>query len=247
MKFLDPEWHDKLSSTNTVLLDLLKNEETRPSPGFVLAALEQTAGHGRYNRHWISKAGRDLTFSFVISTRKDLEDLASLSQAIALGTASALDTFGILTQTKWPNDILVRGQKIGGILSEQSEIRYEQGQAIVVGVGINVNMQDREEETLIKTATSLRIETGKKYAIKSVLDTLLEILPEWINRWEVGGFPAIREDWIARCVSVGESVTVGDGLDRQTGTLAGFGEKGQLLLRVEDGVMREIWAADISR
>ena len=244
MKFLDPEWHDKLSSTNTVLMDWLKSGDKIP-PGFVLAALEQTAGHGRYNRHWISKAGRDLTFSFVLSTSNVLEELASLTQAVALGTAAALDTFGFLTQTKWPNDLLVRGRKIGGILSEQSNVQSNDGNTIVVGVGINVNMQDMEPITLIKTATSIRIETGRKYAIKDVLNTILEMLPQWIDRWEEGGFPAIREDWIARCVSVGESVTVGEGTERQSGILAGFGDKGQLLLRVNEGGVREVWAGDV--
>jgi len=244
MKFLDPEWHDKLSSTNTVLLDWLKSGEKIP-PGFVLAALEQTAGHGRYNRHWISKAGRDLTFSFVLATSNVFEKLASLTQAVALGTAAALDTFGLATQTKWPNDLLVRGRKIGGILSEQSDIQYNDGHAIVVGVGINVNMQDMEPITLIKTATSIRIETGRRYAVKDVLNTILEMLPQWIDRWEKGGFPALREDWIARCVSVGESVTVGEGTERQSGILAGFGDEGQLLLRVKEGVLREVWAGDV--
>jgi len=119
MKFLYPEWHDKLSSTNTALLEWLKDGVAIPG-GFVLAAVEQTAGHGRNNRHWVSQAGRDLTFSFLLCTKHDILGIASLPMAAALGAASALDTFGMVTQTKWPNDLLVRGMKIGGILCQKS-------------------------------------------------------------------------------------------------------------------------------
>ena len=76
MKFLDPEWHDKLSSTNTVLLEWLKDGVVIPMV-CVLAAVEQTAGHGRYNRNWISQAGQDLPFSFLLHTKHDISGIAS--------------------------------------------------------------------------------------------------------------------------------------------------------------------------
>ncbi|WP_347275195.1 biotin--[acetyl-CoA-carboxylase] ligase [Candidatus Kuenenia sp.] len=245
IKFLEPEWHDKLSSTNTVLLDWLKDEKDIPA-GFVLAALEQTAGHGRSNHHWLSQPGEDLTFSFLLYTRHDLSGLASLSMAISLGIASALDTFGFTTQTKWPNDLLVRGRKIGGILSEESSVKRPDGHAtIVVGVGVNVNMQEPQVSSMKKPATSLRIETGKKHLIKDVLGTILEMLPQRIDRWEAGGFPAIRDEWLARCCFVGEHITVGEGKEQRSGILTGFGEKGQIILRGDDGSLCDVWAGEV--
>lgn len=244
IKFLKPEWHDKLSSTNSVLLERLKHEKELPS-GFVLATLEQTAGHGRFDRHWISHAGRDLTFSFVLYSYTAPQQLASLSIAVALGAAFALDTFGIQTQTKWPNDLMVGGRKIGGILSERSNITHRDGETIVVGMGINVNMREDEILTIHKPASSICIETGREYAIKDVLDRILETLPLWIDRWEKGGFPAIQDDWVDRCSSVGEHITVGEGKNRKSGTLAGFGDQGQLLLCGDDGVIYDIWAGDV--
>ncbi|MDR4509555.1 MAG: biotin--[acetyl-CoA-carboxylase] ligase [Candidatus Brocadiaceae bacterium] len=244
MKFLVPEWHDKLSSTNTVLLDWLKDGKEIPS-GFVLVALEQTAGHGRSNHHWISQKGQDLTFSFLLFTKNDPSEFGSLSMSVALGTASALDTFGIITQTKWPNDLLVRGCKIGGILLQESSVQYSYGHAIVVGIGINVNMQGTNIVSMKKPVTSLRIETGKKHAIKDVLDSILKMLPHWIDRWESGSFPAIRDDWNARCCAVGSHVTIGEGKDLKSGILEGFGDKGQIILRSDEGALCEIWAGDV--
>ncbi|GJQ60586.1 MAG: biotin--[acetyl-CoA-carboxylase] ligase [Candidatus Scalindua sp. AMX11] len=244
MKFLQPEWHDKVSSTNTVLMDWLKDGVTIPM-GFVLAAVEQTAGHGRYNRHWVSQSGLDLTFSFLLYTKHTIEGIASLPMAVALGTAVALDTFGIITKTKWPNDLLVRKGKIGGILCEKSNFLYKEEYAVVVGLGINVNMQEENASTIGKPATSLRIETGRMYPIKDVLDIILEILPHWIDRWEQGGFPSIRDDWIARCCHMGEHITVGEGKNLKSGILEGFGDKGQLLLRGDDGYVRDVWTGDV--
>lgn len=244
MKFLVPEWHDKLSSTNTVLLDWLRDGEPLPH-GFVLAALEQTAGHGRSNHHWISKVGQDLTFSFILHTRHDISELASLPLAVALGAASSLDTFGMTTQTKWPNDLLVRRNKIGGILCQKSNAQYEKGYPVIVGMGINVNMQESDVALIDKQATSLRIETGRKYAVKDVLDIILEMLPHWIDRWEGGGFPAIRDDWIARCCYMGEHITVKDGKDLKSGILEGFGDKGQIILRGDDGSVYDVWAGNV--
>ncbi|MCF6150638.1 MAG: biotin--[acetyl-CoA-carboxylase] ligase [Candidatus Kuenenia sp.] len=244
MKFLEPEWHDKLSSTNTVLLDWLKDGEDIPA-GFVLAALEQTAGHGRSNHHWLSQPGEDLTFSFLLPTHHDFSGLASLSMAISLGIASALDTYGFTTQTKWPNDLLVRGRKIGGILSEESNVKRPDGHAIVVGIGINVNMNEPQASSMKKPATSIRVETGKKHAIKDVLTIILEVLPQWINHWEAGGFPAIRDEWLARCCFVGEHITVGEGKEQKSGILTGFGDQGQIILRCDDGSLSDVWAGDV--
>ncbi len=244
MKFLDPEWHDKLSSTNTVLMDWLK-DGVSISQGFVLAAVEQTAGRGRYNRRWFSQAGQDLTFSFLLYTRHDIPEIASLPMAVALGTASALDTFGMTTKTKWPNDLLIRKNKIGGILCQNSNVKYAHESAVIVGIGINVNMRIADTDSIEKPATSLWLETGRTYPIKDVLNIILEMLPNWIDRWEDGGFPAIHEDWNARCCYMGEHITVGEENNLKSGVLEGFGNKGQIIIRSDDGHKCDVWAGDV--
>ncbi|MHC4321498.1 MAG: biotin--[acetyl-CoA-carboxylase] ligase, partial [Planctomycetota bacterium] len=182
---------------------------------------------------------------FLLRTKHDISGIASLPMTVALGAASAMDTFGMVTQTKWPNDLLVRGMKIGGILCQKSNVRFGLENEIVVGMGINVNMQETDAASIEKPATSLRIETGKMYPIKEVLEIILEMLPHWIDRWEEGGFPSIREDWIARCYHMGKQITVGEGKDLKSGILEGFGNKGQILLRGDDGDIRDVWVGDV--
>ena len=78
-----------------------------------------------------------------------------------------------------------------------------------------------------------------------MLDGLLLHLGEWIGRWQAGGFAALRETWEVRCANMGQYVEVGEDADRCTGVVLGFGAAGQLLLREDDGMQREVWAGDV--
>lgn len=245
MKFFSPEWHERLTSTNTVLTECLKAGEELPS-GFVLAARQQTAGRGRYERKWVSRSGRDLTFSFLLRTRVGFPRVLSLPMATALGVAVVLEAFGIEVQTKWPNDLLVGGRKICGILAERGERSQGEESAVVVGVGLNVNMDQTEARAIDRPVTSMRIETGREYATEEILERVLQELCGWIERWEEAGFSSLRNGWESRCTHLGGYVTIGEGSSRHSGTLEGFGQTGQLLLREDGGALREIWAGDLN-
>ena len=238
MRFLAPEWHERLTSTNTVLLERLKEGEELDS-GFVLAAREQTEGRGRYERKWVSEKGGNLAFSFLLRTEVGVPQVLSLPQAVALGVGEALGDFGIEAWVKWPNDLLAGERKICGILAER------EGEGLVVGVGVNVNMGAEEAEGIDRPATSMRIESGREFAVGGLLERVLERLPAWIEAWEKGGFGALREAWTARCVGLGEGVEVGEARERLEGILEGFGEAGQMLLRQAGGRVREVWSGDV--
>lgn len=245
MIFLPPEWHDQLVSTNTHLLQRLSKGE-RLSSGFVLAAREQTAGRGRYQRQWIAQANENLTFSFLLITRAAFSQLTSLPIAIALGVSDALKTYGISARTKWPNDVLIDGAKICGMLLERSDQKQPAGTAIVIGIGLNVNMDATTAALIDRPVTSMRLETGHEYDLEQVLAQVLSSAAPWIDRWEGEGFSALRTAWEHRCAYLGEQVSVGEGDDVKTGVLAGFGDCGQLLLRGSDGRVNEIWAGDVA-
>ena len=181
MRFHKPEWHDRISSTNTVLMERVRSGKDVPS-GWVLAAREQTAGRGRYDRTWVGQMGKNLTFSFLLLTRAEFPRLSSLPMAVALATASALEAFEIDAQVKWPNDVLVGGGKICGILSEWCDLPHPEGNRVVVGVGLNVNMEGNEAALFERPATSMRIETGRMYEVEAVLTQVLEMLPGWLMR-----------------------------------------------------------------
>lgn len=163
--------------------------------------------------------------------------------AAALTVAHALDGFGLAAKVKWPNDVLVNGRKICGILSEALSISL--APVIVLGIGLNVNMTETETTAIDRPATSLYIETGKAYTLGAVLDAVLEALPPFYTLWETQGFPGLREDWLARVRGLGEavSITTGDGI--QHGILEGFGAQGELLLRNAQGAIIPLIAGDL--
>lgn len=234
MRFQKPQWYDELPSTNTTLVQWLRAGRNLPA-GFVLAARSQTAGRGRYERRWLARAGRNLTFSVLVRSDASPLQFLSLPQAAALGVAAYLEENGLVAQTKWPNDVLVGGRKICGILAERCT-------GVVLGIGLNVNMDADEAASIAQPATSLRIETGAEREVEGALDELLAHLQVWIECWEKGGFAALGEAWESRCANLGQYVAVGG----HTGVVLGFGPAGQLLLREDDGTRREVWTGDVA-
>lgn len=241
LRLLEPEWRESLPSTNSELVGRLASGQKLAS-GFVLAAREQTAGRGRLGRSWSSAPGRDLCFSFALRTNAPPERLASLPLVVGLGVACGLDAFGLDAQMKWPNDILVRGKKICGILCERVSNRPDH---VVAGVGCNVNMDREDAARIDKPATSLRIETGQPHAIADVLERLRASLPPWLAQWRQGGFASVRGAWLQRSAPLGQRVLVRTPGQERSGRPVGFGPHGELLLEGADGAVVSIWAGDI--
>ena len=239
MNFGKPEWHAQLASTNGTLLERIKSGESVPD-GLVLAAREQTAGHGRLARKWVSQAGRDLTFSFAWRPGVEAPYLASLPMAAAVGVAAALEGFEVQAQTKWPNDLRVTGRKICGVLAEGS------GGAVVVGIGLNVNATADELAGVGQPATSLGIESGLYLDVEAVLEQVLEGLGPPLAAWREQGFAGVADAWTGRCDAIGTRVEVGDGQAGKQGVFVGVGPAGQLLLGDDAGQVEEVWAGDMT-
>ena len=160
--------------------------------------------------------------------------------AAALGVAAAVEAMcGLAPRVKWPNDVLLSGRKLGGILGEHA------GDMLVVGIGLNVNMDAETAAGIGRPAVSLSMATGRRYALEEVLAGVLDRLGGWLTRWEEGGFPAIRSEWVRRCAGLGEPAAVQDGARRLSGRLVGFGAWGQALLARPDGTVAEAWAGEI--
>ena len=245
MELRAPEWVDRVTSTNTVLLERLGAGERLPD-GFVLAAREQTAGRGRGRHAWRSQPGRDLSCSLVLAAPDDPLRVPSLALAVALGAAAALEELGVRARTKWPNDVIAGGRKIAGILPERSASRgADRAGALVVGIGLNVNMSGAEAAAIDQPATSILAETGRPAPVPEVLEGLLRALSPRLAAWRAGGFAALSPEWSRRCVGLGRPVEVADGVTRRRGILAGFGARGQLLLRQPDGRTVEVWSGSL--
>ncbi len=233
-------WFDEVESTNTCLLEQVRRDPDLAS-GTVWAARRQSAGRGRFDRKWISFPDRNLLFSLFYRTSVEISQWPSLSMAMAVAIDEMLHDFNIISNLKWPNDIQVRGCKIGGILAERAG-----DDGLVVGVGLNVNMTALELAQIDQPATSMQNETGVEWEVEEVLRVLLEkYLPLWLTRWESGGFAGIRQRWCEGCGGLDTPLVVREGIRRIHGTLAGFGENGELQLRLPDGEIQTIWAGDI--
>jgi BirA family transcriptional regulator, biotin operon repressor / biotin---[acetyl-CoA-carboxylase] ligase len=223
-----------VSSTGSTNADLL----ARGGPeGQVLVAEEQTAGRGRAGRTWVSRPGASLTFSVLLrpgsvppSARGWLPLLTGV--AVAAGVRSAA---GVEARLKWPNDVLVRDRKLAGILAEQSP----DGDAVVIGVGLNVATQERELPVSPAglPATSLLVE-GADVGREAVLAEILRSLEHWYLGFSADPDP-VRSGLLAHyrgaCATLGRQVRVELPAGR---VLAGVAEDvdpgGRLLVRPAD-------------
>ena len=259
MKFLRPEWCDRLPSTNASVLE--RFERGVVPDGYVLAAREQTAGRGRFERRWVSAAGCDLAFSCLIRCG-DRAHLTSLPMAAALAVADLLEQMGLEGRTKWPNDVLVGGRKICGILAELPQTQNAGENpgtpcrpvdmetqvpdlAVVLGVGLNVNMGAEMVASIDRPVTSILLETGEERPVESVLQPLLSKLEHWCSRWRQGGFDTLKSAWCSRCEGLDSEVEIRDEGSTIRGVMEGFGDRGQLCLRLPDGKLTEIWSGDL--
>lgn len=236
------EWHERLESTNTYLRGRFLRQNCIKS-GFVVGAREQTGGRGRQDRQWLSAPNTNLCFSLFLETEAPLIQISSLSMATALAVTEFLNVRKIQAAPKWPNDVLVGTRKICGILSEHVEKKGHRG--IIVGIGLNVNMTQEQAAAIDRPATSMLIEDAQANDSDRILEELLPYIEFWIDRWEGGGFAAIREIWTEKAGPIGKPLSVHDGDIWKNGRLAGFGEHGELLLETEAGI-ETIWAGDVS-
>jgi len=238
------EWFDKLASTNTTLREQFF-QGRKIHDGTLIATHEQTAGRGRLDRKWLSAAGQNLCFSLFVRTDTELATVPSLTMAAALAVNDLLRSMGIRSAPKWPNDVLVGGKKICGILSERVERTHPRSVGIIIGIGLNVNMSSEDAQAVDRPATSILIESGKAAPIAQMLEALLHPLAFWVDKWESGGFESLREIWTEKAGPLGKPLTVHDGAIKKSGTLAGFGKHGELLLQTDNGI-ETIWSGDVN-
>ena len=238
------EWFDKLASTNATLRERFYQNPNLKS-GMLIAAREQTAGRGRQDRKWLSAPDQNLCFSLYVQTDAELSSVPSLTMAAALAVTEMLKTKRISAAPKWPNDILIDGKKICGILSERVEQSNPPRTGILIGMGLNVNMTSEEAAQIDRPATSILIETHRATELQKALEDLFPHLEYWIDEWRQGGFQKLQQPWTEQAGPIGKALSVHDGRIKKSGTLSGFGPHGELLLKTEAGI-ETIWSGDVS-
>lgn len=232
MRIITPQWFETLPSTNAWLKECLLAGEAI-LPGTVIAARTQTDGRGRKERRWETGCG-NLAFSVYIVSQRGMAELPTLPMVCALAVAEYLDVLGLSAELKWPNDILIGGKKVCGILSEIIRSSLESAD-IVVGVGLNLNMSPEECVEIERSATSVCIESGENHEAGEVLDALLPNLVRTVDCWEREGFGGLRPGWIRRAAKLGEPVQISSGTRHYAGRFTDIGPLGELILATENG------------
>jgi len=208
--------------------------------GTVIVAAAQTAGRGRLGRRWESPPGGNLYLSAVIRAPLPLDRLAPLTLAIGVGVVDAVRAHGAAAHLKWPNDVLVGGRKLAGILCETAGAG-----AVVAGIGVNLAGDgDALSPEVAARATSLAAVIGHPVDRRRFTDRLLAELEPWIDRFCAGGVAAIAPAWEARMArDLRLRVTAGG--RQQHGVALGLEADGALRLRDPAGVIHRIHAGEV--
>ncbi|QRV21972.1 biotin--[acetyl-CoA-carboxylase] ligase [Lacrimispora saccharolytica] len=237
------EYHEIIDSTNIRAKRLA--EEGASSGTLVLADLQE-AGRGRRGRTWVSPSGNNIFMSLIL--RPDI--LPSSASMITLVAALAVydgikNLTGLAAGIKWPNDIVANGKKLCGILTEMSA-ELEGIHYVVVGIGINVNMEEFPEEVR-QTATSLFLETGEKVGrsrlVAAVMEAFEQYYEEFISQGDLSGLISVYNK---NMVNAGKEVRVLDRSGDYIGKALGINEKGELLVEVEPGKVRRVISGEVS-
>ncbi len=222
----------KAGSTNTIAMQL--GEQGEPH-GTVVVAEEQTAGRGRAGRSWTSEKSAGITCSILL--RPPIPPAQAPLLTLVAGLAArdaAAEELDVLPDIRWPNDVLIRGKKFCGILTEM-HAEPDRVHFAVVGMGMNVN-QTRMPPALAEIATSLRIETGKAHSRIEVLIRLLRHLDRYYNEFlEKGADPLLRRFSEVSSYFQGKRVRITTAAETFTGVTSGLEPSGVLRVLRDDG------------
>jgi BirA family biotin operon repressor/biotin-[acetyl-CoA-carboxylase] ligase len=228
-----------VDSTNAEALRLAQTD----APGNTLVwASEQTHGRGRRGRSWASPAG-NFYCSLLLYPDQPPDQLAQLAFVAALSLSDAITAVApqIKVEIKWPNDLLVGGRKIAGILLEGNVSETSKRRSLVIGLGVNVTNHP-ENQGFIQ-ATSLARE-GAKAEVEDLLKSAAQGLDRWIGIWNIQGFGPIRGEWLNRAVGVGGEVEVRMAEKTVAGIFQSVDDTGALVVSTSGGE-HTVKAADV--
>ncbi len=214
--------------------------------GEVVLSESQEKGRGRLGRRWFSPPSLNLYLSVILRPKIPPHQAPLITLMAAVATADAIRKFsGLLPQIKWPNDILLRGRKVAGLLneihSEMDRIHF-----VILGIGVNLNTDEKRFSKEIRpTATSLKIEMGQRVSRKAFLQCLLFELERWYSVFLEEGSAAVLKAWRDRANIKGKEVKVTSFGETVVGTAVDVDSDGALILETGDGKQRRVMAGDV--
>ncbi len=235
----------QVDSTNEELKRRFMADEGLPD-GAVAVTSDQTAGKGRRGRGWETPPGVNIAMSVFLRPKLMVDEASMLTLLMALAVSRACsEVTGQKCLIKWPNDVIVDGKKICGILTEMS-VRDGGIEYVIVGVGVNVNTPAFDGE-LFDKATSLMLMTGRSFDLCElaalIMDHFETLYETFLNRRDLG---FIRDEYDSLLVSRGKKVRILDPKGDLEGVSLGINDRGELLVELSDGSVRNIYAGEVS-
>ena len=212
------------------------------SSGIVITD-QQLSGKGQRGRKWVFQGGKSVAFSFFSNHDIDSNKIGYLPILSGLAVSNALTKLNVSSQLKWPNDIIVNGKKIGGILCE-STIRKKSSRNIVIGIGMNINQDENDVQNLnIPNAGSLKTEYNKAFVREEVissvinnLEILLQSFPKNINQ--------IIHNWMKACAHLNQDIELSYNSKKIKGIFKGLGDNGVGIVE-KNGILIDIASGSI--
>src|SRR6185369_11473958 len=235
---------DETASTNAHAFRLA---EEGAAEGTVVIADAQSGGKGRLGRVWSSPPGVNLYCSVVLRPSIKPYEAPQLTFLSAVAVARAIEhVTGLKPEIKWPNDVLIAGKKVAGLLNEMSA-ETDGINFVILGLGVNLNMSSEQFPTDLRSpATSLLIETGHPVGRVCFAAQMLRELDMLYAGFLANGFLQVREEWQQRCNAHGREVVVSNGGAAVVrGMFGGIDGDGALLVRQPDGSVERILSGDV--
>ena len=236
-------WLESTGSTNDHAIALAK--DGAPG-GTVVAADTQSAGRGRLGRKWVSPAGVNLYFSIILRPELSAKNIPLVTLMCAVEAASAIKAAtGAEVKLKWPNDLLLDGKKLGGILVE-GHIKGAQVEFVVAGLGININSREEDFPAEVRDiATSLFIASSRKHPRAPILKSIAESVIKGAGALAHDGADEMLFMWKIMNATLGRRVRAGDTGQEHEGQAIDLDEGGMLLVKKDSGEVVKIISGDV--
>ena len=233
---------DEISSTNEYASSLAVKQDTLILTG------NQTGGKGRFGRKWVSTPGKNIALTLVKNLRLRIDEIHNAGFYSSLSLINALRKFtpehSHNYSLKWPNDIMMNGKKIAGLLLETKDLKIAD-KKLFIGLGVNVNEENLEPD-LISKATSLYLETGSAHSVEELIILFVE---EFYSRIDIIFKTAeLMEEWKKNCGHIGKVIgfrQLSDG-EIRTATVKDIRNDGSLNLILENGAEKLFYSGEIS-
>jgi len=236
-------FYQNTGSTNTLALELADTN----AEGLVIIADSQNNGKGRLGRTWWSPPEKNIYMSILLKPRIEHSEVTLITIMSAVACATAIrKTAGLKATIKWPNDLIISGKKIGGILTEL-KLKDKRITHAVVGIGINVNSgRNQLPGDIRETATSVKIENGSTVSREELISETLNEIDRWYAILKDGGKDMLLEEWKGLSSTLGKKVSVIIGNRTLFGAAESIDREGRLILRLASGEVETIHSGDLT-